>query len=48
MMKNDGHFAPQQTDVLHLVCPHPFVSPDGLELVSYPYYRPIKKPAAYR
>lgn len=47
--KNFGHFAPQQqADVLHLMCPRPFVGPDGLELVSYPRYRPIKKPAAYR
>lgn len=29
-------------------CPRSFVGPDGLELVSYPWYRPIKKPAAYR
>jgi len=44
----DGHSAPQQADVPHLMCPRPFVGPDGLELVSYPRYRPIKKPAAYR
>lgn len=25
-----------------------FVGPSGLELVSYPWYRPIKKPAAHR
>lgn len=46
----DGHFArsQQQADVLRFKCPRSFVSPDGLELVSYPWYRPIKKPAAYR
>lgn len=30
------------------MCPRPFVGPDGLELVSYPRYRPIEKPASVR